>query len=245
MMKVSVPIIALIILSTAVFAQSNVNQTLISLSNTHIMQIANDNVSSVSNSYIQSPTIFINMGNTNFTGIYSGQTGIAQMLANLTSYGTPYLYYVTNTSIIPINGTEYDINRDVWFVSQNQSYTLQIPYSATYVYSNGGWLISAEFFGSANHYGTAIPGFEAPANITTTILTSSVTTTVLQNITTTLLYTIPSQNGSSSGTAGGNGTGTPANQSSQAQQPSLLIVVGFILAIAIVILYLLSMRRKS
>ena len=84
-----------------------------------------------------------------------------------------------------INPTSYSVNRDVWFVSKNQSYTLQIPYSATYVYANGSWSVGAEWFGTAADAGTVLSGMQAPANSTTTTIPVTVNaTTVTQNTTT-------------------------------------------------------------
>ncbi len=237
-MKVSILVLVLIFISSSVLAQSNVSQTLTNMSNAHISEIAAGGINATLGSYVQSPFIFVNMNYTNFSNTYYGRSGVIAALENLTSYGTPYTFYIRNSSVIGINSTDYSVNRDVWFVSNNQTTALFIPYSATYVYSNGSWLIYAEWFGTNSDAGIATPATQLPANLTTTTVqttVSSINTTTIATPTT-LLYTIPGQNGTQNSTATGTGSG---------QSPSLLIIIGAILAIGIVILYILTVRKKS
>ena len=152
-MKRAIHILALILISSTVLAQSNVTQILTNISNTHISEIAAGNINATIGSYAQSPFVFINMNYTNFSNTYYGSSGVISALKNITSYGTPYTFYIRNSSVIGINTTAYSINRDVWFVSSNQTTALFIPYSATYVYSNGSWLILAEWFGTNSDAG--------------------------------------------------------------------------------------------
>ena len=237
-MKISAPLMALVLASTIVFAQSNVTQTLANMSNTHIQEIAAGNINATLGSYISEPFIFVNMNYTNFSNTYYGQSGITSALENMTSFGTPYTYYIKNSSVVEINATVYSVNRDVWFVSSGLTYTLQIPYSATYVYNNGSWLIDAEWFGTQSDAGTAQSGVQVPANFTTTTIPENVTaanaTTTIG--TTTLLYTIPGQNGTQNST-----TTTASGQG----QFNLLILVAAVLVIAIVALYILTVRKKA
>jgi len=236
-MKISAPILALILVSTLVFAQSNVTQILTNMSNAHISEIASGSINATLGSYVQSPFVFINMNYTNFSNTYYGRSGVISALENITSYGTPYSFYIRNSSVIGINATEYSVNRDVWFVSGNQSKALFIPYSATYVYSNGTWLIYAEWFGTDSDAGIATSATQLPANLTTTTVQTTVSTINITTIapSTSLLYTIPGQNGTQNSTTAG---------TSQSQTPSLFIIVGAILAISIVILYILTVRKK-
>lgn len=236
-MKASAPLMILILLSTVVIAQSNVNQTITNMSNTHIQEIAEGNITATIGSYVSSPFIFINMNYSNFSNTYYSPSGITSALTNLTSLGTPYTSYISNSSVVEINSTEYVVNRDIWFVSNNLTYTLQIPYSATYAYTNGSWLIEAEWFGTDSNAGSVLTGVQTPANLTTTTVPQTVETvnTTTTTATTTLLYTIPGQNGTQ------NSTSTSTGQS----QPNLLIIVAAILLVAIVILYILTMRKKA
>ena len=238
-MKASVPLMVLILLSTVVIAQSNVNQTIANMSNTHIREIAAGNITATIGSYVSSPFIFINMNYSNFSNTYYGPSGITSALTNLTSLGTPYTSYISNSSVVEINSTEYVINRNIWFVSNNLTYTLQIPYSATYAYTNGSWLIEAEWFGTSSNAGSVLTGVQLPANLTTTTVPQTVETvnTTTTTATTTLLYTIPGQNGTQNSTS----TSTSTGQG----QPNLLIIVAAILLVAIVILYVLTMRKKA
>lgn len=236
-MKVSIPILALILISSAVLAQSNVTQTLVSMSNAHIGEIAAGNITVALGSYVQSPFVFINMNYTNFSNTYYGRSGAIAALENITSYGTPYTFYIRNSSIIGINATEYSVNRDVWFVSSNETKALFIPYSATYVYSNGAWLIYGEWFGTNADAGTVTSATQLPANLTTTTIQPTVSTINTTTITnpTSLLYTIQGQNATQNSTT---------TATSQGQAPSLIIIVGAILAIGIAILYILTIRKK-
>ena len=236
-MKRAIPILALILISSTVLAQSNVTQILTNISNTHISEIAAGNINATIGSYAQSPFVFINMNYTNFSNTYYGSSGVISALKNITSYGTPYTFYIRNSSVIGINTTEYSVNRNIWFVSSNQTTALFIPYSATYVYSNGSWLILAEWFGTNSDAGNVTSATQIPANLTTTTVQTTVTTINMTTIATptSLLYTIPGQNSTQNSTTAG---------TSQGQTPSLIIIVGAILAIGIVILYILTIRKK-
>ncbi len=236
-MKASIPLLALIFISSLVLAQSNVTQTLANISTVHISEIAAGNISATMGSYVTYPFIFINMNYTNFSNTYYGNSEILPALENITSYGTPYTFYIRNSSVVDINATAYSVNRDIWFVSSNQTTALFIPYSATYVYSNGSWLILAEWFGTNSDAGTVTSATQLPANLTTTTVQTTVetvNTTTIAN-TTSLLYTIPGQNNTQNSTT---------IATSQGQAPSLIIIVGAILAIGIVILYILTIRKK-
>lgn len=241
-MKVSTPVLILMLISSTAVAQSNVTQILTNMSNAHISEIAMGNINATLGSYAQSPFIFVNMNYTNFSNTYYGRSGVISALENITSYGTPYKSYIRNSSVAGINATEYSVNRDIWFVSSNQVNALFIPYSATYEYSNGAWLIYAEWFGTNSNAGIATSATQLPANLTTTTVQTTVetayttTVTATASNTTSLLYTIPGQNGTQNSTVA---------LTSQGQQPSLLIIVGAILAIAITALYILTMRKKS
>ena len=236
-MKASIPLLALIFISSLVLAQSNVTQTLANMSNAHISEIAAGNISVTMGSYVTYPFIFINMNYTNFSNTYYGNSEILPALENITAYGTPYTFYIRNSSVVDINATAYSVNRDIWFVSSNQTTALFIPYSATYVYSNGSWLILAEWFGTNSDAGNVTSATQLPANLTTTTVQTTVetvNTTTIAN-TTSLLYTIPGQNNTQNSTT---------IATSQGQAPSLIIIVGAILAIGIVILYILTIRKK-
>ena len=236
-MKASIPLLALIFISSLVLAQSNVTQTLANISTVHISEIAAGNISATMGSYVTYPFIFINMNYTNFSNTYYGNSEILPALENITSYGTPYTFYIRNSSVVDINATAYSVNRDIWFVSSNQTTALFIPYSATYVYSNGSWLILAEWFGTNSDAGNVTSATQLPANLTTTTVQTTVetvNTTTIAN-TTSLLYTIPGQNNTQNSTT---------IATSQGQAPSLIIIVGAILAIGIVILYILTIRKK-
>ena len=236
-MKRAIPILALILISSTVLAQSNITQMLTNMSNTHISEIAAGNISATLGSYASYPFIFINMNYTNFSNDYYGSSEVIPALENITGYGTPYTFYIRNSSVISINTTAYSVNRDVWFVSSNQTTALFIPYSATYVYSNGSWLILAEWFGTNSDAGNVTSVTQIPANLTTTTVQTTVetvNTTAIDN-TTSLLYTISGQNNTQNSTA---------TAASQGQIPSLIIIVGAILAIGIVILYILAIRKK-
>ena len=236
-MKISIPALVLILISSMVLAQSNVTQVLANMSNAHISEIASGNINATLGSYITSPFVFVNMNYTNFSNTYYGRSGAISALKNITSYGTPYIFYIRNSSVIGINSTEYSVNRDVWFVSSNQTKALFIPYSATYIYSNGSWLIYSEWFGTNSDAGTATSATQLPSNLTTTTVQTTVTTINTTTIATptSLLYTIPGQNATQNSTTAG---------TSQGQSPSLIIIVGAILAIGIVILYILTIRKK-
>ena len=230
-------LLALILISSSVLAQSNVTQTLANMSNGHIGKIAAGNITATLGNYVQSPFVFINMNYTNFSNTYYGRSGAIAALENITSYGTPYNSYIRNSSVVGINATAYSVNRDIWFVSNNQTTAIFIPYSATYVYSNGSWLILAEWFGTNSDAGTVTSATQLPANLTTTTTSTTVETVNTTTITnsTTLLYTIPDQNNTQNSTT---------TATSQGQGPSLIIIVGAILAIGIVILYILTIRKK-
>ncbi len=237
-MKAITAILVLIISIGMVAAQSNSSQTqaLTQLSNAHIMAIASGNLSAAENGYVQNPYVFVSMNFTNFSDTYYGQPGLNSAMTNMTSYGTPYSYYIRNTSIAAINSTAYSVNRDLWFVSKDQRYTLQIPYSAAYVYSSGSWYIYAEWFGLAGHAGTALIGNQAPQNQTTTVTTTAnaTTTAVQNNATTSLFYTIPGQNST---------TGT--TQNGQNSSFNLIFIVFVTLVAAVIVLYFLDLRKRA
>ena len=241
-MKALVMVFAISFLLTIAAAQSNSSATLIQLSNTHVGAIANGSLAIAEQGYLPNAYVFVNIDFTNFSNTYYGQQEITAALTNLTSYGTPYAYRIENTSAVEINSTEYSVNRYIWFVSKNQTYTIQVPYSATYAYVQGAWYISAEWFGTSSARGTVLNGNQAPVNQTTTTTINATTTAALQqNTTTSQVYTIPGQSQQ------GQTNNATQNQTTQRQQSNngLLYLVFAILAIGIIVLYVLMIRRRA